>query len=175
MAISAEMPRLIELFRTDGAYFGDRGDWFVAYAVHRDSDALERSNFRVLKRDLEARDPTGEAVAVERARHWAVGWIDYLLVDPACTPLVEQAAEWRRRLTDYPVADEMDWSELEYEELVEYVSRGAYNYDDARHELVEVRGWAARDADELLTQFWARDEYGEWVRISDREEDDDAE
>lgn len=110
------MQTIIENNRAVGSscYWGERGHWFIAYVQHRDSDCLTRSNFRCFKAELEKIKP--EAIAVESFNHWAVGWVEYLLVDPESAETVARAEEIRAKLEDYPVVDESDWSELEMEE-----------------------------------------------------------
>jgi hypothetical protein len=104
------------------AYWGERGDWLIAAAVHRDSDCLCRSNFRCVERALkslpEVKGWSGEftPVAVERFTHWAVGWVDYLVVDPSCSAAVAETERIREALEDYPVVDEEDFSNLEHED-----------------------------------------------------------
>jgi len=75
---------MVNARNTGGApchYFGDLRDWFVVAAVHRDSSARERWNFRRKEARYRAA-ADDDLVAVERFSHWAVGWVDYLLVDP---------------------------------------------------------------------------------------------
>lgn len=95
------------------AYFGDREGWLIALSVHRDSDTVERSNWRVIVPAMQHEYP--DDTAVECMNHWAVGWIDYLLVRPDSS-VAERAQEWAARLAGYPLADEEDYSELEYAE-----------------------------------------------------------
>jgi hypothetical protein len=95
------------------AYYGDREGWLIALSQHRDSDALGRSNWRVIVPPMLADHP--EDAAVESMNHWAVGWIEYLLVRPG-TKAAAKAEEWVDKLDSYPVADEMDWGELEWME-----------------------------------------------------------
>lgn len=128
---------LSEFFRAvgDSAYWGDRANWLVAYSAHRDAQALERSNWRCFGQALRAlptvRDWSGEdlPIAEERASHWAVGWIDYLLVNPACPEAVAEAERLLARLEDYPVLDEFDFSEEETNEANE-VWRECYRPKD---------------------------------------------
>ena len=107
------------------ACWGERGHWFIAAAQTRDSDCLERSNFRSFKQALNelqaVKDWQGEftPVAVESFSHWAVGWCEYLLIDPECTEAVKLAEELRESLEDYPVLDEHDFSQLEQDEASE--------------------------------------------------------
>lgn len=84
-------------------YFGGRGQWLIAAAMHRDSDCLARSNFRTMQKRLEW---AGNLVQIERFSHWAVGWVDYLLVQPDATALVREAEKMREALENYPVLDE---------------------------------------------------------------------
>jgi hypothetical protein len=98
--------------------------------VHRDSDALARSNWAVVSGDLVSRFP--ESVQVVRFGHWAVGWVEELAWD-ASTPAVVAAVDaWRERLANYPVADEEHFSETETEESLE-ILRECYSLstDDA--------------------------------------------
>ncbi len=102
--------------RPDFAYWGENDDWLTAVAMHRDSDALERSNFRVISSDLMARFP--DDVTVETFSHWLVGHTEECLVRPD-SPAADAAQAWRDKLDDYPVADEDDFSEEETNESLE--------------------------------------------------------
>ena len=92
-------------------YYGEREGWLIAATQAPDwGDALQRSNFRVM------RDHLGESdnVAVEYAGG-AVGHIDYLLVRPG-TPEAALAEQLNAKIADYPVLDDDDLSELEWSE-----------------------------------------------------------
>ena len=92
----------------------DRQDWYVApVSQTRDSEALELSNFAVVLKSLEEAD-TGEDVEVHRFGHWGPGWFEIILVRPD-TPAYKEAQDWEAALADYPVADDMHYSELECE------------------------------------------------------------
>ena len=54
-------------------------DWFLVFSQNRDSDCLERSNFRSALRLLGGES---DNVNVIRHGHWACGWIEYLIVNP---------------------------------------------------------------------------------------------
>ena len=87
----------------------------------RDSDALARSNARVLKRELEARPEFEGQWEVTGCNHWAVGWVDHLSfvpVDDKGEPsgVFKFLTAWFKGLDDYPIADEDDFSQLEAEE-----------------------------------------------------------
>ncbi len=112
------------------AYWGERGHWFIAAAQHRDSDCLTRSNFRSFKSALKEFDSWQSndegAYCVESFNHWAVGWVEYLLVNPECKAAIELADKLREKLKDYPVLDENDFSNLENDEANE-VWRNCYS------------------------------------------------
>ncbi len=155
------------------AYFGERGEWLIAFAVHRDSDTITRSNFRCAEKALRAlltvKEWQGEftPIQIERFNHWAVGWVDYLIVDPACTEAVQTAEEMRASVEDYPLLNEEDHSALEQEEAdemwrncyrpherAEYIRkhRSQFEFRDFRDLLGCVRGnYFAGYASELIS------------------------
>jgi len=57
----------------------------------------------------------GEHVEVHRFGHWGPGWIEIILVDPGHYHTLWTAGEIVCSLADYPVLDEEDWSEREFE------------------------------------------------------------
>jgi hypothetical protein len=85
---------------------------------HRDSDALERSNYRVILEDLSTRfgDDVGEA----SFGHWGVGWVEEITWNAGNAELADAVAAWEAALADYPVADDEDHSALELEGMVEW-------------------------------------------------------
>lgn len=117
------------------AYWGECGDWFIAAAVHRDSDCLDRSNFEVMSEilkslpEVKAWDGEFTPVTIERFSHWAVGWIDYLVIDPACKAAVDWANYLREKLENYPILDEEHFSRLESDEAYQ-VWQNCYNERD---------------------------------------------
>lgn len=120
---SLTLPTMGECFRPgSGVYFGDNAEWLVAATVHRESDCLQRSNWRVMLARLGGES---ETVVIERASCSMVGWIDRVIVNPADTARVKIATDAAESLEDYPVLDESDWSELEYEEYYEFFCRDA--------------------------------------------------
>jgi hypothetical protein len=117
--------------------------WGLTFSVHRDSDALERSNFRRIREDIGehadvlarmsgAEDATAEQyVDTVSCSHWAVGWMDHLavrvLIDPDgeitpenITPVFKAATDIAVDLRDeYPAYDEDDLSDVESEDHYE--------------------------------------------------------
>jgi hypothetical protein len=110
------MNTVADAFKHDAIYFGDREDWLIVLGRNRDSGAITNSNFETALKQLGGE---GEHVAVENASHWACGWVEYLIVDPANEALVAQAEEIRDSLENYPVLDDEDVSRREYEDYLE--------------------------------------------------------
>jgi|GEM_PF-3945663 len=113
------------------AYWGDRADWLIVIGKHRDSEALGRSNFRVVHADLLKRFP--ESIAIEEAGHDLVGWVETVLVDPANTEAVEAAQEWQEYLDDHIYADEDDFSNEEWEETLETIEAIRHEVERSDH------------------------------------------
>lgn len=108
------------------AYFGDDdlSVWGTMLTVNRDSEALQRSNWEVIKDDMMARFPND--VKVLSTSHWAVGWLDELLVNTDNPGALDAAYEWHEQLDNYIVADEqhyMDTEQAEIEECFESYGR----------------------------------------------------
>jgi len=115
------------------AYYGDLHEddgWGRAFGSHRDSNALDRSNWEVITTNLLERFP--EDFEIEGSSHWAVGWVVTLrvrvLVDPTkgivhtnLTDAFRAVAEWKEALDTHCAADEEHWSELEYDEAITYL------------------------------------------------------
>lgn len=135
------MSDILQAWKTPEDYGGfDPVGHYGVLAQHRDSDALSRSNWQVACQQLaEAAgidevpfldggwgDPADDTPPVYqwRAGHWAVGWVEYLMVRPdASQEVIDAAEEIVSALADYPVLDESHWSELEWTEMCDYWAR----------------------------------------------------
>lgn len=130
----------------DFGYFGDLPlfeSWGITFSQTRDSDTVERSNYRTILRDLQdmaatVTDDPSEYVQELHTSHWLTGWMDHIVVkvlrdddpdtveilfdgDPVkpsnITTVFQYAAEIAVALNEsYPIYDESDHSELESEE-----------------------------------------------------------
>lgn len=92
---------------------------FVFLGRHRDSDVLTESNFEC---GLKAIGGESETVKIVRESHWAVGWVEWIAIHESDTVALEIADEIMCALSDYPVVDESDLSEREWEAAQEYWS-----------------------------------------------------
>lgn len=79
----------------------------------RGDTALAESNYRVISADLERVAAFGTDYRVDA---WPGGTIHTLLVRSDDALALRAVRQWIDALADYPVADEMDWSELEWEQ-----------------------------------------------------------
>lgn len=103
--------------------FNPVGD-YVILSRHRDSDLVTESNWDVACQSLNAVDyddaefDSRPPVYTFRAGHWAVGWVEYLLVRPdAPEETLKEAGEIICALADYPILSDDDHSEREFEEM----------------------------------------------------------
>lgn len=111
----------------DFSYHGevDLGNtWAITFSKNRDSGLIDQSNYDAIKADLEKRFP--KDVSDERFSHFAVGWVDHLLVrmldkNGKVTKAGKAALEWQERMDDYPVADDEDYSRRELEATLDNI------------------------------------------------------
>ena len=79
----------------------------------RGDSPLAESNYRVIRTDLER--VAGMDIS-ERGDAWPGGTIDTLMVRADDALALRCVEQWADALADYPVADEMDMSEVEWEQ-----------------------------------------------------------
>lgn len=112
----------------------DWNGYSVIVSRNRDSDAIERVNFDAARKLLsrwegeeatpapaQAEDETPALqVTIASANHWAVGWVESLLIhESAPEEALIEAAEIIASLADYPCLDDEELSSLENEEARE--------------------------------------------------------
>ena len=102
-----------------GLNLPDRQDWFIApIGLTRDSGDLDTSNWEVSLLEIEEIDPDGGDWEIHRFGHWACGWLEVLIVRPdtACNDWMIKTSE---SLENYPILNEMDYSDREWNSTVE--------------------------------------------------------
>ena len=102
---------------------------YVLYSRNRDSSILEDSNYELILDELTTfaekfnhlRDD-GEAFAYDfRTKHWACGWIEYIIIrQDAPAQIIELAESIDSALSDYPVYSDDDYSERQWNEMYRY-------------------------------------------------------
>jgi hypothetical protein len=123
---------------------GDSEKWSVIYTSHRDSDLLDQSNQHVITKTLEpfivGDDPD---VVAERHSHWLVGHVDGFSIrvfdgDGNITEVFRTYYDLLERMEAYPVLDESDYSDREYEATLSNVTDAAWRLKD---EFKLPEGW----------------------------------
>lgn len=103
-------------FDIKGLSLPDRQDWLVApCSVNRDSSVLEQSNWSVQAEIAQDADPTYTDHESHSFNHWACGWFEILLVRPG-SPAADALDKLEAALSDYPVADDADYSSAQWDE-----------------------------------------------------------
>ncbi len=109
------VPKHLKLWTMPDSYAGKTYfDYYPIVGRSRDSDVLENCNFEVALDDLGGES---EHVIVARAGHWAVGWVETILVHKNAPKKILIAADAiLDNLKDYPVLDDCAFSEAEEQE-----------------------------------------------------------
>ena len=115
----------------------DAENWAIVYTHNRDSGLLDLSNASMIEKELE---PFTEAadedpdVVMESHNHWACGWIDGFSIrvfrDGQITDAFRKYHELAERLAEYPILDEEDYSNREYEATIENIVNAAWRLKD---------------------------------------------
>tara|TARA_B100000700_G_scaffold99545_1_gene112030 strand:- start:9819 stop:10352 length:534 start_codon:yes stop_codon:yes gene_type:complete len=118
-----ERPDDYAAFDEDADPVGD----YVIYARHRDSSIMDDTNYTEIFRTLSVLAnirKQRDKVYDFRANHWAVGWVEYIIVRQDAHPdILEQAAEYLCALADYPCLDDDTYSERQWDAILDYWER----------------------------------------------------
>jgi hypothetical protein len=128
-------------FRRRG--LADPDAWAVVYTHHRDSGLLDQSNAAVIAKKLGPFTDGDDAdVVAENHGHWAVGHIDGFSIRVFKVGEITDAFrvyhELAERVADYPVLDDSDYSQKEYDATLENIAHAAYRL---KHEYALHDGW----------------------------------
>ncbi|WP_013627499.1 hypothetical protein [Rubinisphaera brasiliensis] len=129
----------------------ERSDhWMIHYTHHRDSGLLDQSNAEQISEALAPFTVGDDPDVVEESHnHWAVGHIDGFSIrvfrDGEITEVFRTFHGLMESLAAYPILDEEDFSNREYEATVENIVDAAWRLRD-EYELpenwqYEVYGW----------------------------------
>lgn len=100
------------VFDQKGMGSEDQEDWrILPCTITRDTGALSKSNFKTAREILDHAGATYEAI---RFGHWGSGWFEIIVVEPTEIGL-RVAGEIACSLENYPVLDDEDYSDCEYE------------------------------------------------------------
>jgi len=101
-------------------------DYYVLLSCNRDSGLVEESNFWSALRMLNGESDT---VKVVRAKHWAVGWVEMILIHESDTKSVDKGIEIEKALENYPILDEDAFGEMLSEKETEMYDQIKYDAD----------------------------------------------
>lgn len=133
--MTTTIQRLTEQTRRlpNGGKIADSGWVLAGFGQHRDSDPLEQSNFAVALKILAEtvgmsldnvmplgtpwRDQPNDdsPVAVARFGHWAVGWVEEIMIRADDTALISAATDLIGRVESYPVLDDEHFYQHEWD------------------------------------------------------------
>ena len=98
----------------------DPDNWMWWLTKTRDSNLLERSNSKVIRKEMRA-EGFEDDVRIERHNHWACGWAEAVCIrvydaDGEVTPAFRRAYELKEELEACPILDEDDVNKRKREE-----------------------------------------------------------
>lgn len=113
----------------------DSDRWAVIYTHNRDSGLLDQSNAEVIRKAMEPFSDTDDPdVVFESHSHWACGHVDGFSIrvfrDGQVTKAFKVYHELAQAMADYPILDEADYSNREYEATLENIPLAAWRLKD---------------------------------------------
>lgn len=148
----------------------DPDAWMIWYTSHRDAGLLEQSNEQAinerLKQFAEGNDPE---LVFESHSHWAVGHVDgfslrvYKPDGSTITPAFKEFCQIKAELEAYPVLDESDYSDREYEATLSNYREEMWRLRDELPEgwEAEVYSWFSDNGQERYIEN--SDDRGGWA------------
>ena len=105
----------LKLWERASNYSGETfEDYYQGLSRSRDSDLISESNFECA---LEQLGGESETVLVNRSGHWAVGWVEQILVHKSDKKAVKILEQIKKGLEDYALIDDDDYYERENEAI----------------------------------------------------------
>ena len=140
-------PKNLKLWTMPPDYFGDTfEDHYIVYSKTRDSDLLNLSNFHFIENELDeindelsSDEISEEYYTIQRASHWAVGWIEIIYVHKDSTEMLMKADEIIGNSHDYPVLDEEDYSNRQTEQFEGNLKKEIKDFINNNHEEIDFR------------------------------------
>lgn len=150
----------------DDEGMGGPNDWAMFYTRNRDSTLIDQSNHAYIKKAMEPYEEDGTA-RDERHGSWACGWVEgfaiRVLKDGKATDAYKVYSNIQDALSAYPLLDEEDHSNREYEATIENIKEIATDVrDDAPdHWAEEVYGYLSDNGEDSL---YSVDDQGGWPK-----------
>lgn len=147
--------------------------WCVIYTHTRDSGLIAQSNAHVFKETLspflaQARNREDADIQEEHHGHWGVGWMDGYSIrvfkNGEITKAFRAYAKLKLRLDDYPLLDENDYSDREYQASIQAIEGWSHlvktdvkAFDDSNSWASKVFSWLCENDESELEN---RDDQG---------------
>lgn len=155
--------KYLHLWERPSNYAGpDWSDYYVLFVKSRDDesyDILKLSNFDVALERLGGENEEN-GVLVIRDRHWAVGWIEYILVHKDSKKVAE-AEKIMKDYDAYPVLDESHYSEARQEYLddtfkiyAEDFTKELLSFLGDEREVEDIKGKELEQAEIILREIY---------------------
>jgi hypothetical protein len=121
----------------------DPDNWSIIYTHNRDSGLLDQSNADAIAEAMEPlTDGDDPDVVMESHSHWAVGHIDGFSIrvyrNGAITDAFKTYHDLMEQMDGYPILNEEDYSNREYEATLENINDAAWR---VMHEYTLPEGW----------------------------------
>lgn len=147
----------------------DADKWAIFYTSSRDAGLLAQSNEESINKRLqpftEGADPD---LVFESHSHWAVGHVDGFSIrvfkpDGTITPAIEEFCRIKEELEAYPVLDESDYSDRQYEATLDNYRGEMWRLRDELPEGWEGRVYEWFSNNGLDRHTESRDDHGGWA------------
>jgi hypothetical protein len=145
---------------------GDEHDWSMYYTRNRDSALLEQSNHAYIKKAMEPYEEDGTVID-ERHGCWAYGWREGFAIrvfkQGEVTDAFKVWMNMQDAMSNYPLLDEEDHTNREYEATIENIKEIASDVkDDAPdHWAEDVYGYLSYNEPNSLE---STDDQGGWPK-----------
>ena len=113
-------------------------DWAIIYTHNRDSGLLSLSNAAAIAKAMEPFTEGDDADVVEESHsHWAVGHVDGFSIrvfrEGEITDAFKVYHDLAEQVDGYPILDESDYSNREYEATIENINDAAWRVKQEFH------------------------------------------
>ena len=114
----------------------EQENWLVApVSTNRDADMLAESNWETFLAGLK-KFKAYEDYQVHNFGHWGPGWFEIVLLNPENKKLIAYAESVELALAKYPLLDEADYSNRQWEYCAQYISDNFPELSEAECSLV---------------------------------------
>lgn len=132
--------------RADNYIGKDYSEYYVLYAHHRDSNILDESNYQALRKIFIELSGVIEVTS----HHWGVGWVEFIGIHQDEKDTIELGNDYLDRIDDYPVLDDEDLSNREFE-LAENMAEDIFNEIEERRYFENGR-WVEENLPEWISK-----------------------